>query len=143
MSLRPAANMYFRAGGHIVAGISLVRQLHAAELSPSEIATLRRLHRYFAFAYGTCARVGAQHANGLALEHPTLTAREREIFTLIKQGASYDAIGQTLGISQATVKTHVKHTFRKLGVANRYEAMVAELNPGRLPVRNGEHLAGG
>jgi DNA-binding CsgD family transcriptional regulator len=131
MSLRPAANMYFRAGGRIVAGISLVRELREPDLSPSEIATLRRAHRYFGFSYAACARVGAQNGNGQALEHPTLTAREREIFTMMRHGESYDAIGHALGISRATLKTHVKHLFRKLGVANRYEAIAAELNSER------------
>jgi DNA-binding CsgD family transcriptional regulator len=129
-SLRPAANMYFRAAGRVVAGISLVRQLQAPELSPSEIAALRRLHRYFGFSYAACALVKSQNGNGQAPEHPTLTAREREIFSLMRRGASYDSIGHELGISRATVKTHVKHMFKKLGVANRYEAMVAELNSG-------------
>lgn len=128
MSLRPAANMYFRVGGRIVAGISLVRELRSPELSPSEVAALRRAHRYFGFSYAACARVSAQHGIGQPLEHSTLTPREREIFKLMRRGASYEAIGHELGISRATVKTHVKHMFRKLGVANRYEALAAELN---------------
>jgi DNA-binding CsgD family transcriptional regulator len=53
----------------------------------------------------------------------TLTARELEVLHLMAEGASNAAIGTALVISQATVKSHVRHILRKLGAANRTEAV--------------------
>lgn len=50
-----------------------------------------------------------------------LTFREREIFALIMRGDGNRAIGATLFIAEGTVKSHVKHILRKLGVMNRSE----------------------
>jgi DNA-binding CsgD family transcriptional regulator len=52
-----------------------------------------------------------------------LTAREREVLELLAEGASNAAVGEALVISQATVKSHVRHILRKLGAANRTEAV--------------------
>jgi DNA-binding NarL/FixJ family response regulator len=54
---------------------------------------------------------------------PSLTAREHEVLHLMSDGASNAAIGEALVISQATVKSHVRHILRKLGAANRTEAV--------------------
>ena len=53
----------------------------------------------------------------------TLTAREGEVLELLAEGASNATIGETLVISQATVKSHVRHILRKLGAGNRTEAV--------------------
>jgi DNA-binding CsgD family transcriptional regulator len=53
----------------------------------------------------------------------SLTAREHEVLQLMSEGASNAAIGEALVISQATVKSHVRHILRKLGAANRTEAV--------------------
>jgi DNA-binding CsgD family transcriptional regulator len=64
----------------------------------------------------------------------TLTSRELEVLHLMSDGASNAAIGEALVISQATVKSHVRHILRKLGAANRTEAVSLFLASGR-PVR--------
>ena len=51
-----------------------------------------------------------------------LTARESEVFELVRQGLSNREIGRTLWISESTVKVHVRHIFEKLGVRSRTEA---------------------
>lgn len=52
-----------------------------------------------------------------------LTARESEILGLMGAGASNKAIARRLGISEGTVKTHVKSVLQKLEVASRTEAV--------------------
>lgn len=57
--------------------------------------------------------------------HPldALTVREREVLERIAAGEGNGDIAAGLFIAEATVKAHVKHIFRKLGVANRAEAV--------------------
>ncbi|MEV4418383.1 LuxR C-terminal-related transcriptional regulator [Patulibacter sp. NPDC049589] len=52
-----------------------------------------------------------------------LTPREREVVALIVAGAANGAIAERLVISTGTVKSHVKRILRKLGAANRSEAI--------------------
>lgn len=52
-----------------------------------------------------------------------LTQREVEILELVCLGKSNTEIAEALFLSESTVKTHVSHIFRKLGVKNRTEAM--------------------
>ena len=59
-----------------------------------------------------------------------LTAREREIFRLVADGLSNAEIGQTLHISETTVKTHVTHVFQKLNVRDRVQAVVLAYRAG-------------
>ena len=53
---------------------------------------------------------------------PELTAREREILTLIAQGDTNGEIAATLTISVKTVRNHVSNIFNKLQVADRVQA---------------------
>ena len=53
-----------------------------------------------------------------------LTDREHEILTLIAAGMSNKLIARELGISDGTVKVHVKHLLRKLNLKSRLEAAV-------------------
>jgi DNA-binding CsgD family transcriptional regulator len=62
-----------------------------------------------------------------------LTAREQEVLHLMAEGASNASIGAALVISQATVKSHVRHILRKLGAQNRTEAVSLFLATGRRP----------
>ncbi|MCP3672419.1 MAG: two-component system response regulator NarL [Gammaproteobacteria bacterium] len=62
--------------------------------------------------------------NGALVE---LTAREKEILGLIANGMSNRAIGDSLNISEGTVKVHVKHILKKLNLKSRVEAAVWSL----------------
>jgi len=51
-----------------------------------------------------------------------LSLREREVFELVREGASNQEIAMRLSISENTVKAHMHKIFEKLGVRNRREA---------------------
>jgi LuxR family transcriptional regulator, regulator of acetate metabolism len=53
-----------------------------------------------------------------------LTSREHEVLRLLAEGASNASIAARLVISEATVKSHVRHILRKLRAANRTEAVI-------------------
>ena len=52
-----------------------------------------------------------------------LTPRELEVLALLPTGATASAIGSILFLSEATVKTHLANIYRKLGAANRAQAV--------------------
>jgi DNA-binding CsgD family transcriptional regulator len=58
---------------------------------------------------------------GAAAARIGLTTREREIARLVLEGRGNRGIAFALDLSIDTVKTHLKHVFRKAGVASRTE----------------------
>jgi two-component system nitrate/nitrite response regulator NarL len=56
---------------------------------------------------------------------PALSPREQEVLHQIALGASNKEIARTLDIAETTVKIHVQHILRKLGVSSRVQAAVA------------------
>ncbi len=70
--------------------------------------------------------------NGNEEETPfeDLTPRETEILGLLAEGQSNKVIARNLGISDGTVKLHVKAILRKLNVHSRVEAAVLAVEHG-------------
>lgn len=60
-----------------------------------------------------------------------LTAREREVMTLVAAGLSNRDIAARLVVSEKTVKNHVHNSYRKLGVTRRGEAIAHWLGSAR------------
>ncbi len=64
------------------------------------------------------------------MNRPELTEREGEILRLIAEGDSNKAIGDKLGITEGTVKTHVKGLLKKLHVPGRTAAVREAVHQG-------------
>jgi two-component system nitrate/nitrite response regulator NarL len=58
----------------------------------------------------------------------SLTSREHEILKYIAKGLSNKLIARELDISDGTVKVHVKHILKKLGLRSRVQAAVWMIN---------------
>ena len=58
----------------------------------------------------------------------TLSAKQEEVLRLLRRGQSNKIIASQLGLSEATVKVHVRCIMRKLGVANRTQVAIASMN---------------
>ena len=59
-----------------------------------------------------------------------LTGRELEVLQQIVDGKSNKEIGNVLGISEATVKSHINNILSKLGVSDRTQAATRALQRG-------------
>jgi DNA-binding NarL/FixJ family response regulator len=53
-----------------------------------------------------------------------LSVREREILLLVSNGKTNEELSEKLYISINTVRTHMYHIFKKLGVSNRLQAAI-------------------
>ena len=59
-----------------------------------------------------------------------LSGRETEILELIAKGLSNPEAADVLGLSRATVRTHLEHIYEKLDVTNRTEAVAEGIRRG-------------
>jgi PAS domain S-box-containing protein len=57
--------------------------------------------------------------------HPSLTPRQAEVLRLLERGHSTAQISGELHLSPETVRNHIRHLFRALGVHSRIEAVAA------------------
>ena len=65
-----------------------------------------------------------------------LMPREREVITLVAKGMDNKSIGNQLGISECTVRTHLVNTFQKLKVRSRTEAALYAFREGLISPDN-------
>ncbi|GGF11581.1 response regulator [Subtercola lobariae] len=63
---------------------------------------------------------------------PKLSARELDVLRLVAAGSSNPEIAKALFIGDATVKTHLQHTFEKLAVTDRTRAVTRAMELGLL-----------
>jgi two-component system nitrate/nitrite response regulator NarL len=61
---------------------------------------------------------------------PELTTREREVLALTAEGLTASQAGERLEVSAATVKTHLHHLYKKLGVGGRAAAVAEAMRRG-------------
>ena len=96
--------------------------LRRAETAPVEIAALR-----VAPAVEVTVLGGGPAPASLA--DPRLTAREREVVSLVARGLTDQQVAHRLGISVRTVGKHMENVHAKLGVTNRQAAVHAARRP--------------
>lgn len=65
-------------------------------------------------------------------QRPTLSRRERDVLELAATGLSAPEIARELSISTATVKTHLRNLYEKLGVSERAAAVAEAMRRGLL-----------
>lgn len=61
-----------------------------------------------------------------------LTKRQKQLILLLDQGLSNREIAEKLDISEHTVKVHLGHFFRRIGVTSRTQALLFSRNNGWL-----------
>ena len=101
--------------------VAAIRAVFAGEAVVAPTVTRRLIERF----------IGLGPADGPGpgvLE--VLTAREREVLTLIAGGLSNTEIAQRLYLSEGTVKTHVSRVLAKLGLRDRIQAVILAYETG-------------
>ena len=71
----------------------------------------------------SAVRYVPRQTNGDGSGVPTLTEREMQVLSGMSRGRSNAEIGRELYLSEDTVKTHARRLFRKLGAADRAQAV--------------------
>lgn len=90
---------------------------------------LARRHRRFTSRDLAMLGLGAPSLQRLMRERPTpqlpaaLTAQERRVLMRVAAGHSNAHIADSLGVTPSTVRKHLEHSYRKLGVASRVAAV--------------------
>jgi DNA-binding CsgD family transcriptional regulator len=101
-----------------VVGFALSRS--RADFSERDVAVLATLRPLL-----TQIRASVGHRAADSEARMCLTARQREVMSLLSRGATNYQIGLALGISEKTVAKHLEHVFRQLDVTNRTAAVAA------------------
>jgi DNA-binding NarL/FixJ family response regulator len=116
-AIRDGARGYLLKGSPAAEIASAIRQVHAGEsyLSPRVAAKLVK------------STTQPRGRTGL------LSPREHGVLRLVAAGLSNRQIGETLSISERTVKFHVTAIFNKLGAENRAQAVAVAAARGLLP----------
>lgn len=97
------------------------------EMEPEELYAKLSLAAGGAVVLGSSVSGLLAQALNASIEAPQdtdLTERERETLGHLAEGRSNKEIARELGISDATVKVHIKHVLRKLRLKSRLEAAV-------------------
>jgi DNA-binding NarL/FixJ family response regulator len=102
--------------------ITVIRALKndVIQISP-EIARSLVQQKYKGEEKTTAAKSGNSEVSESLPWLKTLTAREREIFTLLATGYDNEEIAEKLFLAIQTVKNHVSVIYSKLGVKDRFE----------------------
>jgi ATP/maltotriose-dependent transcriptional regulator MalT len=109
--IEPARNMLGRMADSV---LDVGRALSVAQATTEALATV------------------AQHASESADADLGLSARERQVATLIGYGCTNRRIAETLIVSEATVATHVRHMLSKLRLSSRAQLAVWATRQGLL-----------
>ena len=135
-ALRAGASGFLGKGAEPAELLAAVRTAARGEALLSPAATKGLIERFLAQP----ARAAPPHVDGAQSDPAAegwepaalaaLTAREREVLVLVASGLSNDGIGEQLGVSPLTVKTHVNRTMAKLAVRDRAQLVVAAYETG-------------
>ncbi|WP_035800659.1 response regulator [Kitasatospora mediocidica] len=103
--------------------VAAIRSVHAGDAVVAPTTTRRMIDRF-------AEVLPVTHTAGTPAVLDPLTDREREVFLLVVQGLSNGEVAARLGLSEATVKTHVGRILAKLNLRDRVQAVVLAYEAG-------------
>jgi DNA-binding NarL/FixJ family response regulator len=98
-------------------------------VASGEAVTAPSVTRRLIAHYVDCSPAPSAPSDRLA----TLTAREREVLTLIGRGRSNTEIQQDLHLAPGTLRTHINRIFAKLDLRDRVQAVILAYECGLVP----------
>lgn len=121
-SIIERAHVRERIRGKLEEADRLMAQMRGvvSDLLQSNVELVMQDEHMASSATGAVAALLGSPASGI---HQVLSRREAEVLDLAADGWTNGRIAERLFISEATVKSHVGHILRKLGVTNRVEAV--------------------
>lgn len=125
--LRAGADGYLLKGG---AGDRALRERLITLARCDVIITERGLARHF--RHGGDAAITVRTPDNVPVR---LSAKEREVLSLLLDGTPEKEIGKRLGIERASVATYVSRLCRKTGVTNRTQLVARAVREGLLDER--------
>jgi DNA-binding NarL/FixJ family response regulator len=105
------------------------RQADRSDAEAAEIRAARKSRDAAERARANARRLRARHAPAPA-DPPSLTARETEVLSLASHGLTSAEIAEQLAVTTATVRTHLKNLYPKLGAGDKAGAVAAALRHG-------------
>jgi DNA-binding NarL/FixJ family response regulator len=134
-AVKTGASGYLLKGAAVDKVIEAIREVHAGG-SVIQPNLARSLLRHFRVPEDPRTPAPAAPPSGMREQAPArpLTEREVEILRLIAKGLSNGEAAGVLGVSRATVRTHLEHIYEKLEVTNRVEAVTEGLRIGLIEV---------
>jgi DNA-binding NarL/FixJ family response regulator len=127
-AVKAGASGYLLKGASAEKIVEAIREVHAGG-SVIQPNLARRLLRHFRVPESESRPPPQQEEPGRPL-----TQREIDILRLIAKGLSNGEAADVLGLSRATVRTHLEHIYDKLDVTNRVEAVTEGLRKGLIEV---------
>ena len=129
------------AGGILIALLKLIEYKHFVHEYPSEIygGLVALIFTAIGISLGLRWTRSERPAGGpfvldeAKLREIGLTRREHEILGLIAKGLTNREIGETLFVSENTVKTHSSRIFEKMQVSRRVQAVQRGKELGLIP----------
>lgn len=117
-------NLYAWDGDDNIGDMRIWRSRKRERFGPDALALLELVKPAFVAALKRARGASAvpssrRIASASAAKDASLSERERAVVQLASIGLRDKAIAQRLGIGFTTVRTHLAHAFRKLGVENR------------------------
>ncbi|MFV0459170.1 MAG: LuxR C-terminal-related transcriptional regulator [Actinomycetales bacterium] len=119
-------------------GISLARELRTAGwgrvivISPGDDPTQARTAVQQGVRCFLVSRPGSGPSNGSSGTLAGMSQRELEVLQLVADGHSNRDVGEQLGLSALTVKSHLARIARKLGTGDRAEMVVMAMRAGAI-----------
>jgi DNA-binding NarL/FixJ family response regulator len=107
----------------VIAAHSSFQQAHGPLVYVHCVVDDARHERFKRYLDKVVARSPHATADEASLEEFRLTDREREILRLLAEDETLHGIAHRLDLSYATIRNHVQHILRKLGVHSILEAV--------------------
>lgn len=128
LALRAGAIGFLDKGIEMDALLRVVRGVYRGEAALDRLSTRALINEFRTMA----ARVESRGARATQSAGSNLSQREHEILELLAADLGTEAISEELGVTPATVRTHVKSVLRKLHAHSRQEAIAEAQRQGLL-----------